>query len=95
MAIEPMAVITQDSNDTAPSWAMLDGSMMMPEPIMFTATRVVSPVSPIFLPACAISAPPPRQRLCILGEVASPCAGRAQKSRAERGFLPAAASYSP
>ncbi|MCY1429261.1 hypothetical protein D9M71_451710 [compost metagenome] len=54
MAMEPMAVNIQDSSDTAPSWAMLVGSMMMPEPIMFTATRVVSPVRPIFLPGSAI-----------------------------------------
>ncbi|MDT4821937.1 hypothetical protein FQZ97_551280 [compost metagenome] len=59
MAIEPTAVIAQDSSDAAPSWAMLDGSMMMPEPIMFTATRVVSPVRPIFLLEAAM-----RESLC-------------------------------
>ncbi|MNN81786.1 hypothetical protein D3C81_1986460 [compost metagenome] len=55
MAIEPIAVNIQDSNETAPSWAMLVGSMMMPEPIMFTATSVVSPVRLIFLPDSAIA----------------------------------------
>ncbi|GLO02749.1 hypothetical protein PPUJ13061_26470 [Pseudomonas putida] len=48
MAIEPTAVISQDSSDTAPICAMLAGSMMMPDPIMFTVTRVVSPTKPIF-----------------------------------------------
>lgn len=52
-----MAVTTQDSNDTAPSCAMLVGNMMMPDPIMLTVTRVVSPMSVIFLPEPAIPAP--------------------------------------
>ncbi|GLU40860.1 hypothetical protein Pssp01_49530 [Pseudomonas sp. NBRC 100443] len=51
MAMEPTAVNTHDSSETAPSWAMLEGSMMIPEPIMLTITRVVSPVRPIFLVA--------------------------------------------
>ena len=49
MAMEPMAVTIHDSSETAPSWAILEGSMMMPEPIMLTATRVVSPMRLIFL----------------------------------------------
>ena len=42
MAIEPTAVTIQDSSEIAPTLAMLVGSMMMPEPIMFTATMNVS-----------------------------------------------------
>eukprot|EP01041_Mallomonas_annulata_P016941 gene16941-35136_t len=41
MAIEPAAVMIHDSSDTAPSWAMLEGSRMMPEPIILTVTSVV------------------------------------------------------
>ncbi|MNJ10806.1 hypothetical protein D3C77_49710 [compost metagenome] len=48
MAIEPTAVTPHDSNDTAPNCAMLVGSMMMPEPIILTVTKVVSPIRPIF-----------------------------------------------
>ncbi|MNT73117.1 hypothetical protein D3C72_2117840 [compost metagenome] len=36
---------------------MLVGNMMMPDPIMLTVTRVVSPMSVIFLPEPAIPAP--------------------------------------
>ncbi|MCY1382618.1 hypothetical protein D9M69_706550 [compost metagenome] len=46
---------THDSSETAPSWAMLVGSMMMPDPIMLTATRVVRPVRLIFLLDSAIA----------------------------------------
>ncbi|MCY1183391.1 hypothetical protein D9M73_240070 [compost metagenome] len=46
---------THDSSETAPSWAMLVGSMMMPEPIMLTATRVVRLVRLIFLLDSAIA----------------------------------------
>ncbi|MNJ29383.1 hypothetical protein D3C77_239470 [compost metagenome] len=46
--MEPIAVTPHDSNDTAPSCAMLVGSMMMPEPIILTVTKVVSPTRPIF-----------------------------------------------
>src|SRR5262245_64401042 len=42
MAMEPTAVTIQDSNEIAPTCAMFVGSMMMPEPIMFTATMKVS-----------------------------------------------------
>ncbi len=42
MAIEPSAVTIHDSSEIAPTCAMLVGSMMMPEPIMFTATMNVS-----------------------------------------------------
>ena len=42
MAIEPSAVTIQDSSEIAPTCAMLAGSMMIPEPIMFTATMNVS-----------------------------------------------------
>ncbi|MNL56232.1 hypothetical protein D3C87_1797100 [compost metagenome] len=54
MAMEPTAVTIHDSNETAPSWAMLVGNMMMPEPIMFTVTSVVSPMRLIFLLESAI-----------------------------------------
>ncbi|MNQ14658.1 hypothetical protein D3C85_276150 [compost metagenome] len=52
--MEPIAVTIQDSSETAPSCAMFAGSMMMPEPIMFTATSVVSPMRLIFLLESAI-----------------------------------------
>ena len=48
MAIEPTAVTPQESRDIAPTLAMLVGSMMIPEPIMFTATRNVSCIKLIF-----------------------------------------------
>jgi hypothetical protein len=54
MAMEPTAVTSHESNDTAPSCAMLVGSRMMPEPIMFTVTSVVSPMRLIFLLESAI-----------------------------------------
>ncbi len=40
--MEPSAVTIQESKDIAPTCAMFAGSMMMPEPIMFTATMKVS-----------------------------------------------------
>ena len=49
MAIEPSAVTIHESREIAPTWAMLLGSMMMPEPIMFTATMNVSCTTFIFL----------------------------------------------
>ena len=49
MAIEPSAVTIQESREIAPTCAMLVGSMMMPEPIMFTATMNVSCTTFIFL----------------------------------------------
>ena len=48
IAIEPTAVTIHDSREIAPTWAMLVGSMMMPEPIMFTATMNVSCIRFIF-----------------------------------------------
>src|SRR6267154_3246162 len=42
MAIEPTAVTIHDNSEIAPTWAMLVGSMMIPEPIMLTATMNVS-----------------------------------------------------
>ena len=48
MAIDPTAVTIHDSREIAPTCAMLDGSMMMPEPIMFTATMNVSCIRFIF-----------------------------------------------
>src|SRR5262249_3617065 len=42
MAMEPIAVTIHDSSEIAPTCAMFVGSMMMPEPIMFTATMKVS-----------------------------------------------------
>ena len=55
MAIEPSAVTIQLRSEIAPTWAMFVGSMMMPEPIMFTATSTVSWTSVIFF-AGAVSA---------------------------------------
>ena len=48
MAIEPTAVTTHESREIAPTLAMFVGSMMMPEPIMFTATMNVSWIKLIF-----------------------------------------------
>ena len=53
MAIEPSAVTIHESSEIAPTCAMLVGSMMMPEPIMFTATMNVSCTTFIFLAADA------------------------------------------
>src|SRR4026208_2174075 len=53
--MDPSAVTIQESREIAPTWAMLVGSMMMPEPIMFTATMNVSCTTFIFL---AADAPP-------------------------------------
>ena len=55
MAIEPIAVKIHDNSETAPSWAMLVGSIMMPDPIMLTVTSVVSPIRLIFLLESAIA----------------------------------------
>jgi hypothetical protein len=38
IAIDPSAVTAQDSSEIAPAFAMLVGSMMMPDPIMLIAT---------------------------------------------------------
>jgi hypothetical protein len=42
IAIDPRAVTTHDNSEIAPTFAMFVGSMMMPEPIMLTATMNVS-----------------------------------------------------
>src|ERR1700752_712532 len=55
MAIEPTAVTPQDSSEIAPTWAMFGGNMMMPEPIMFTATMNVSCMRDIFLATVAVA----------------------------------------
>ena len=57
MAMEPTAVTTQDSSEIAPTCAMFVGSMMIPEPIMFTATMNVSCIRLIFFGSCI--GPPP------------------------------------
>src|SRR5215471_4912130 len=54
MAIEPSAVTIQERSEIAPICAMLVGSMMMPEPIMLTATTTVSCIIVIFFGAVAI-----------------------------------------
>src|SRR5262245_64872408 len=62
--MDPSAVTIQDSREIAPTWAMLVGSMMMPEPIMLTATMNVSCTTFIFLAAvpavAALTSPPDR-----------------------------------
>src|SRR3954469_3542012 len=55
MAMEPSAVTIHESREIAPTWAMLVGSMMMPEPIMLTATMNVSCTTFIFLAVGAVS----------------------------------------
>src|SRR4026208_527600 len=52
IAMEPTAVTSHDSSEIAPTCAMLVGSMMMPEPIMFTATMNVSCMRFIFFCSC-------------------------------------------
>src|SRR5215831_13650032 len=54
IAIEPSAVTIQDNNEMAPTFAMLVGNMMMPEPIMLTVTMNVSCMTFIFF--CDVSA---------------------------------------
>src|SRR5262245_8453394 len=56
MAIEPTAVTIQDSSEIAPTWAMFVGNMMMPEPIMLTATMNVSCTRFIFFCGAAAMA---------------------------------------
>ena len=64
MAIEPTAVTTQERREIAPTCAMFAGSMMMPEPIMLTATMTVSWIRLIFvrcssmMSPCLVVAPP-------------------------------------
>src|SRR4051812_47104281 len=59
MAIDPSAVTTQDNSEIAPTCAMFAGSMMMPEPIMFTATTNVSCIKFIFFGSCMALPPVP------------------------------------
>ena len=53
--MEPSAVTIQERSEIAPTFAMLVGSMMMPEPIMLTATTSVSCIIVIFFAPLAIS----------------------------------------
>ncbi|MET0893009.1 MAG: hypothetical protein ABWY01_05510, partial [Pseudoxanthomonas sp.] len=46
--MDPNAVTIHDSSDIAPTCAMLAGSMITPDPIMFTATSTVSCIKLIF-----------------------------------------------
>src|SRR5215510_11857263 len=55
IAIEPSAVTIQESSEMAPTLAMFVGSMMMPEPIMFTATMNVSWIRLIFFFSAIVS----------------------------------------
>ena len=48
MAIDPTAVTSHDKSEIAPTCAMFAGSMMIPDPIMFTATMNVSCMRFIF-----------------------------------------------
>src|SRR4030095_4257242 len=57
MAIEPTAVTIHDSSEIAPTCAMFVGSMMIPEPIMFTATMKVSCIRLMRFFSCML--PPP------------------------------------
>src|SRR6185436_3561114 len=57
IAMEPTAVTIHDNSEIAPTFAMLVGSMMIPEPIMFTATMNVSCTRFIFFFGSDISTP--------------------------------------
>jgi hypothetical protein len=57
MAMDPSAVTTHESREMAPTCAMFVGNMMIPEPIMFTATMNVSWIRLIFF--CSSIAVPP------------------------------------
>src|SRR6185312_3576425 len=59
MAIEPRAVTIQNKREIAPTCAIFVGSMMIPEPIMFTATMNVSCIRLIFLGSCMTYPPIP------------------------------------
>src|SRR5512144_2606640 len=52
IAIEPSAVTPHESSEIAPTCAMFVGSRMIPEPIMFTATRNVRCIRLIFFWSC-------------------------------------------
>jgi hypothetical protein len=77
MAIEPIAVKAHDNSDTAPSCAMLVGSMMMPDPIMLTVTSVVSPIRLIFLLESVIANSLSRLAGCGCSGLARPHTSRA------------------
>src|SRR6478609_10407496 len=66
MAREPTAVTSQDSSEIAPTWAMLAGSMMMPDPIMFTVTRKVSCTTLIFFLASAGARTPASRTAAVM-----------------------------
>ena len=84
--MEPMAVTIHDSNETAPSWAMLVGSRMMPDPIMFTVTSVVSPVRLIFLLESAITIPRFTQHTAPAGEISVAVGSRSSLVR-QQAFI--------
>ncbi|WP_236585422.1 hypothetical protein [Dyella sp. EPa41] len=46
--MEPSAVTIHERSDIAPTFAMFAGSIMMPDPIMLTATSTVSCIMLIF-----------------------------------------------
>ena len=48
-AIEPTAVTSQEIIEIVPTSASLVGSMMIPDPIIFTMVRIVSCTTPILL----------------------------------------------
>ena len=48
IAMDPSAVTIHDNSEIAPTFAILVGSMMMPEPIMLTVTMNVSCTTFIF-----------------------------------------------
>src|SRR5690349_1362595 len=57
--MEPTAVTIHESSEIAPTCAIFVGSMMIPEPIMFTATMNVSCIRFIFFWASAMMPPLP------------------------------------
>ena len=57
MAIDPTPVTIQERREIAPTRAMFDGSMMIPEPIMLTATMTVSCIRFIFLRGTSMVSP--------------------------------------
>ena len=83
MASEPNAVTIQDSSEIAPTWAMFDGNMMMPEPIMLTITMKVSCTTFIFFCDCAMASASECQR----GRVHAPHALTQSTSQVLRPFL--------
>ena len=56
--IEPTAVINQDTIERAPTCANFVGNMIIPEPIIFTAVKIVSCNTDIlFLPVLIVLPP--------------------------------------